>query len=249
MNTPLPPKPELRIAQLVPNMMTVAAICAGLTAIRFAAQDNFKLAVQLVLLAAILDGLDGRVARLLKSESPMGAELDSLADFLNFGVATGLLVHFWAFSQTQNLGWIAVVIFALCCVLRLARFNVANKSEDPAPTHFVGVPAPAGAFLALLPLFASLGLAGGAALPAPLVGGWMIAVGFLMISRIPTLSPKSLKIRRGQVRYAYLGFICFLAALIGFPWITLMTAGIAYIISVLWTARKLSPSDENEQDI
>ncbi|WP_296763332.1 CDP-diacylglycerol--serine O-phosphatidyltransferase [Sediminimonas sp.] len=244
-----PAKPELRIAQLVPNMMTVAAICAGLTAIRFAAQGNFKLAVQLILLAAILDGLDGRVARLLKSESPMGAELDSLADFLNFGVATGLLVHFWAFSEAQNLGWIAVVVFALCCVLRLARFNVANKAEAPTLPHFTGVPAPAGAFLALLPVFGSLGLAGGAPLPATLVGGWMIAVGFLMVSRIPTLSPKSLKIRRGQVRYAYLGFICFLGALISFPWITLMTAGVAYIISVLWTARKMQPSDENEQDI
>ena len=249
MTAPRHSKPELRIAQLLPNMMTVAAICAGLTAIRFASLGNFKLAVQLILLAAILDGLDGRVARLLKSESPMGAELDSLADFLNFGVATALLVHFWAFSDTPNLGWIAVVVYALCCVMRLARFNVANKSDTPAPAHFTGVPAPAGAFLALLPLFGSLGLAGGAPPHPALVGGWMIAVGVLMISRVPTLSPKSLKIRRGQVRYAYLGFICFLGALIGFPWVTLMTAGLAYMVSVAWAVRRLSPSDENEQDI
>ncbi|MDR9485298.1 MULTISPECIES: CDP-diacylglycerol--serine O-phosphatidyltransferase [Sediminimonas] len=243
------PKRELRIVQLLPNMMTVAAICAGLTAIRFASQGNFKLAVQLILLAAILDGLDGRLARLLKSESPMGAELDSLADFQNFGIATGLLIYFWAFQDMHNLGWIAVVVYALCCVLRLARFNVSNKSDEPAPAHFIGVPAPAGAFLALLPVFASLAMANDALFPAPVVGAWIIAIGFLMISRVPTLSLKALMIRRGQVRYAYVAFICFLGALIGFPWLTLTGLGFAYMISVAWTWRRHSPTAEDEQDI
>ncbi len=243
------PKRELRIIQLLPNMMTVAAICAGLTAIRFASQGNFKLAVQLILLAAILDGLDGRLARLLKSESPMGAELDSLADFLNFGVATGLLIYFWAFQDLHNLGWIAVVVYALCCVLRLARFNVSNKSDVPAPAHFIGVPAPAGAFLAMLPVFGALALGDDAPFPAPVVGAWIIAIGFLMISRVPTLSLKSLIIKRGQVRLAYVAFICFLGALIGFPWVTLSALGVAYMGSVAWTWRRLSPTSDDEQDI
>ncbi|TMV38184.1 phosphatidylcholine/phosphatidylserine synthase, partial [Thioclava sp. BHET1] len=142
------------------NLMTVAAICAGLSAIRFAIHGHYELAVQLILVASVLDGLDGRLARMLKSESAIGAELDSLADFLNFGVAPGLLIYLWGFGEFQNQGWVAVVIYAVCCVMRLARFNVGNKSEisDTPKRFFTGVPAPAGAFLALLPLFAAFAL-------------------------------------------------------------------------------------------
>jgi CDP-diacylglycerol--serine O-phosphatidyltransferase len=148
---------ELPLTSLLPNLVTVAAICAGLTAIRFSLQHNYVVAVQLIIVAAVFDGLDGRLARMLKSETPLGAELDSLADFLNFGVAPGILLYVWAFAELRDEGWVAVVIYAVCCVLRLARFNVDSKAatEGAEKRFFTGVPAPAGAFLALLPIFAS----------------------------------------------------------------------------------------------
>ncbi len=239
----LPPvrsRREMPIVQLLPNLVTVAAICAGLTAIRYATGGNFTVAVQLILLAAVLDGIDGGLARLLKSASALGAELDSLADFLNFGIAPALLVYFWAFQEMGNLGWIAVVIYALCCVLRLARFNVGSKastSEKPA-SHFEGVPSPAGAFLVLLPLFIDRALPGFPDIPDAVIALYMLGVGLLMISRLSTWSLKSLTIRRENVRYVYVGFVCFLAALISYPWITLMLMDLLYLASLVWAWRQ-----------
>lgn len=237
---PVRSRRELPIVQLLPNLVTVAAICAGLTAIRFATAGNFTVAVQLVLLAAVLDGLDGSLARLLKSASALGAELDSLADFLNFGIAPALLMYFWAFKDMGNLGWIAVVIYALCCVLRLARFNVGTKTSetDKPASHFEGVPSPAGALLVLLPLFIDRALPGMPAIPDTLVALYMLGVGLLMIGRLPTWSLKSLTIRRENVRYLYVGFVCFLAALISFPWETLMVLDLLYLLSLLWAWRQ-----------
>jgi CDP-diacylglycerol--serine O-phosphatidyltransferase len=237
---PVRSRRELPIVQLLPNLVTVGAICAGLTAIRYATAGNFTVAVQLVLLAAVLDGLDGSLARLLKSASALGAELDSLADFLNFGIAPALLMYFWAFKDMGNLGWIAVVIYALCCVLRLARFNVGTKtSESDKPArHFEGVPSPAGALLVLLPLFIDRALPGAPAIPDAVVALYMLGVGLLMISRLPTWSLKSLTIRRENVRYLYVGFVCFLAALISFPWVTLMMMDLLYLLSLLWAFRQ-----------
>jgi CDP-diacylglycerol---serine O-phosphatidyltransferase len=241
---PIPPvrsRRELPIVQLLPNLVTVGAICAGLTAIRYATAGNFTVAVQLVLLAAVLDGIDGGLARLLKSASALGAELDSLADFLNFGIAPALLMYFWAFKDMGNLGWIAVVIYALCCVLRLARFNVgskANEGEKPA-RHFEGVPSPAGALLVLLPLFIDRALPQMPDIPDAVIALYMLGVGLLMISRLPTWSLKSLTIRRENVRFLYVGFVCFLAALISFPWMTLMLMDLFYLASLLWAWRRL----------
>jgi CDP-diacylglycerol--serine O-phosphatidyltransferase len=237
---PVRSRRELPIVQLLPNLVTVAAICAGLTAIRYATSGNFTVAVQLLLLAAVLDGLDGSLARLLKSASALGAELDSLADFLNFGIAPALLMYFWAFKDMGNLGWIAVVIYALCCVLRLARFNVGTKtSESDKPArHFEGVPSPAGALLVMLPLFIDRALPGAPTIPDAVVGLYMLAVGLLMISRLPTWSLKSLTIRRENVRFLYVGFVCFLAALISFPWVTLMVMDLLYLLSLIWAWRQ-----------
>lgn len=237
---PVRSRRELPIVQLLPNLVTVGAICAGLTAIRYATSGNFNVAVQLLLLAAVLDGLDGSLARLLKSASALGAELDSLADFLNFGIAPALLMYFWAFKDMGNLGWIAVVIYALCCVLRLARFNVGTKtSESDKPArHFEGVPSPAGALLVMLPLFIDRALPGAPTIPDAVVGLYMLAVGLLMISRLPTWSLKSLTIRRENVRFLYVGFVCFLAALISFPWVTLMVMDLLYLASLLWAWRQ-----------
>ncbi|PWE33188.1 CDP-diacylglycerol--serine O-phosphatidyltransferase [Maritimibacter sp. 55A14] len=235
---------ELPLFQFIPNLVTVGAICAGLTAIRFAAGGNFGVAVQLVLLAALLDGLDGHLARLLRSESALGAELDSLADFLSFGVAPALLMYFWAFGEMRNAGWIAVVIYALCCVLRLARFNVSSKSKPKGlpDKHFTGVPSPAGACLVLLPIFLWFMLGEDIRLPRGIIALHMVGVGLLMISRIPTYSLKSLNIRREHVPYLYIGFVCFLAALLSFPWAMLVALDIAYLGSVVWTWRRVKPA-------
>ncbi len=167
-------KSEFAIFQLLPNMLTIGAICAGLTAIRFGVQGNYLLAVQLILVASVLDGLDGRLARLLGADSKMGAELDSLADFLNFGVAPALIVYFWALQDVRGAGWIAALVYAVCCVVRLARFNVAGKSEEAeegSGEFFVGVPAPAGALLVMLPMYLSFAFDDARLLPSAVNGG------------------------------------------------------------------------------
>lgn len=230
------PKSEIAVIQLLPNMLTVTAICAGLTAIRFGVSGNYVLAVQLILAACVLDGLDGRLARILNSDSSMGAELDSLADFLNFGVAPPLVLYFWALEDTRRFGWLAVLVFAVCCVVRLARFNVSAKSDEPKTNgdFFVGIPSPAGAMLVMMPMFASFAFGGGPVLPPVLLCFYMAAVGLLLISRIPTWSFKSTKISRDNVKYFLVGFALVGAAVLTYAWITLLVLCFAYVIGVLW---------------
>ncbi|MGV6850329.1 MAG: CDP-diacylglycerol--serine O-phosphatidyltransferase [Marinibacterium sp.] len=223
--------------QLIPNMLTIAAICAGLSAIRFGVQGNYELAVLLIVAAGILDGLDGKIARLLGSDSKIGAELDSLADFLNFGVAPPLVIYLWALQDMGGAAWISVLVYAICCVLRLARFNVDQKADgdDPAPdTHFVGVPSPAGALLVLLPMTASFAFANQPLLPDTLICAHMVLVGLAMISRIPTWSLKRVRISRGNIKFFLLGFTFIGAALLTFAWITLVILSIGYIGMVIW---------------
>lgn len=227
------------IVNLLPNLLTIVAICAGLTAIRLGFQGDFERAVQLILVACVLDGIDGRLARLLKCESQMGAELDSLADFVNFGVAPALMTYAWAFQDMRNEGWIAVLIYSVCCVIRLARFNVGNKSEmDKSDSNFfVGVPSPAGALLVLLPMFVSFLFSDATFVPAGLVAIYMISIGLLMISRIPTWSFKIMTIPREKVKYLFIGFVIIVAALLTYPWITLVVLDLSYIAGVLWAAK------------
>lgn len=241
-----PIRRDFSLLQLLPNILTVTAICAGLTSIRFGVQGNYLLAVELIFFAALLDGVDGSLARLLKSNSRMGAELDSLADFLNFGVAPGLLVYFWALQDMRSAGWIPVLALAVCCVLRLARFNVAMKSEDdeaaapgPAlpPGYFMGVPSPAGALLAMLPMYVSFaftapGDAHEPVLPGLVICAWLIAVGLLMISRIPTWSLKAARIGRENVKFVLVGIAVAGGALLSFPWETLILLCLAYAAMV-----------------
>jgi CDP-diacylglycerol--serine O-phosphatidyltransferase len=238
------PKPrELSLTQLVPNLMTISAMCSGLTGIRFAVDGQFPWAVAMILLAAVLDGLDGRVARLLKSESEMGAELDSFVDFVNFGVATGLIVYLWGLAGQQSGGWIATLLYASCCMLRLARFNIGNradKAEGEVAATFTGVPAPAGAMLALLPLYVAF-IWPGAVVPPFVLMLWILLVGGLMISRIPTPSFKSVTVLAENVRFVVVGFVTLVAALLTFPWQTMLAIDLAYIAIVLkslWQFRK-----------
>lgn len=241
MSDPQPPTPrDFSLLQLLPNILTVTAICAGLSAIRFGVQGNYVLAVQLIVAACVLDGVDGHLARLLKSDSKMGAELDSLADFVNFGVAPPLVLYFWALQDMRSAGWLAVLFFAICCVLRLARFNVASREPQAAdprvpPAYFTGIPSPAGALLVLLPMSVSFAFANGPLLPDIAVCLHMGAIGLLMISRVPTWSIKALRIHRAQVPYVTLGIVLLAAALLTFAWITLVILCFAYIATVVWT--------------
>src|ERR1700727_439438 len=181
---------------LVPNVITLLAICAGLTAIRLSTEGHMQLAVAAIVFAAVLDGLDGRVARMIKGQSKFGAELDSLADFVNFGVAPGLILYFWQLHELGNAGWIAAMIFAISGGLGLARFNAAI--DDPnkpafAANYFTGVPAPAGAIAVLLPIYlAFLGLP---AWPVILTAAYTLVIGFLMVSRLPVFSGKMVRMR------------------------------------------------------
>lgn len=229
------PRARLPLVQLLPNAMTLAALCAGLTAIRFAIQDKFDAAVALILLAAILDGLDGRLARHLSSESRMGAELDSLCDFVDFGVAPALVIHLWAYDGAAGLGWIAALFYAVACALRLARFNVGIA--DPASLGqprktFSGVPSPAAAMLALLPLFVSH-LVPGAVLPGSLVALWLVIVAGLMVTRMPTPAPGPLRIRQSQAPLLLLGLVALGAALLTYPWLTLVIFDLGYLALLL----------------
>lgn len=242
------PNDKLTLIQLIPNMLTVAAICAGLTAIRLGMQGNYEWAVKLILLAAILDGLDGRIARLLKSDSKMGAELDSLADFLNFGVAPGLLLYTWALDDTRGVGWIAVLFFAVCCVLRLARFNVTRKEETEGDNaYFIGIPSPAGAMLVMLPMFGSFALGQGPLVPDLFLALWMGLIGFLMISNVPTWSFKKTRIPRVSVRYFLVGFAVVGAAVLSYAWITLVLLSLLYIATVIWQLLRL-PKTRSPRD-
>lgn len=208
---------------LAPNLITLLALCSGITAIRMAIEDRYELAVAAIIFAIVLDALDGRVARLLKGVSKFGAELDSLADFVNFGVAPAIVIYLWSLQSLKSFGWIVCLVLAICCAARLARFNVALEDPDkPAWQNgfFKGVPAPAGAGLALMPMYLGfLGLIDGKTL-APAILLYTGAVGFLMISSIPTLSGKGSgqRIRRDLVLPLMLITVLFVSLLVSFPW-------------------------------
>jgi CDP-diacylglycerol--serine O-phosphatidyltransferase len=211
------------------------ALCAGLTSIRFGLDEKFELAVVAITVAAILDGLDGRVARLLKGTTKFGAELDSLSDFLCFGVAPVLLLYLWTLNGLGGLGWIVVLGFAVCCALRLARFNVALEDPDkPAWTanYFVGVPSPAAAGLVMLPLYLSfIGIDFLRDVPV-LVAAYVAGIAFLMVSKVPSFSGKRLgmRVRRDEMLPVLLGVALSVAVLFSYPWITLSVLVAAYLV-------------------
>ncbi|MBB4859007.1 CDP-diacylglycerol--serine O-phosphatidyltransferase [Novosphingobium chloroacetimidivorans] len=223
---------SLSLRALVPNAITAAALCSGLTGIRFAIAGDFEKSVQAVILAGLLDGIDGRAARLLKAQSRFGAELDSLADSISFGVAPALIVYLWSLREQPSFGWIAALAFAICCVLRLARFNARLDSLDQPHKQagfLTGVPAPVGAGLAFLPIY--IWLASGReefAHPGG-VGIWMLLVAFLLISNLPTFSWSRVR-PPNHLRIGLLALIGLLmAALLTEPWLTLAGITLAYL--------------------
>lgn len=230
------------VRTLLPNMITLLALCAGLTAIRMAAEGKLEWALAGIVFAAALDGIDGRVARLLKGTSRFGAELDSLADFVNFGVAPGIVLYFWGLHDLKSAGWIVAMVFALCCGLRLARFNVAIDDPDRpafAANFFVGMPAPAGAITVLLPIYLHLL---GVPMPAWSVSValvYTLLIAFIMVSRLPVFSGKKwgTRIAPDLVPPVIILFVLFVALLISYPWAVLTIGTLAFLASLPFGVR------------
>ncbi len=229
---------QVPIRMLVPNLFTLIGLAAGLTAIRLAIEGRYELALAAIIFAAALDGVDGRVARMLKASSRFGAELDSLADFVNFGVAPAILLFTWEQWGTphfRGLGWIAVLLFAIACGLRLARFNSMLDEERPRwqSNYFTGVPAPAGAIAVLLPVYVDgLGLVGlKDGVSVYFVLAYTLLIAFLMVSTIPTFSGKLAgeRISREMVLPAFFALCGLLALLVTYPYATMTAVTIAYL--------------------
>lgn len=222
----------LSMRAIVPNAITAAALCAGLTGIRFAMAGDFEKSVQAVILAGLLDGIDGRAARLLKAQTRFGAELDSLADSISFGVAPALIIYLWTLHQLPSLGWIAALAFAICCVLRLARFNARLDMLDQPHKQagfLTGVPAPLGAGLAFLPIYLWIATGIPEFANELAVSVWMVLIAFLMISSLPTLSWSKLQPPRA-IRLGVLALVGLtVAALLTEPWYTLAVLTLAYL--------------------
>lgn len=236
---PAPPSRRRRfkpipVRTLLPNLITLLALCAGLTAIRVAVENNIQLALAAIVFAALLDGIDGRVARMLKGTSRFGAELDSLADFVNFGVAPALILYFWGLHELKSAGWIAAMVLAICAGLRLARFNV--MIDDPnkpawADNFFTGIPAPAGAITVLLPIYLDLlGLSSGR------IGVWLtftytLIIALLMVSRLPVFSGKRVgkRVPPEMVLPVFVLVVLFFALLISYPWEVLTIGALVYL--------------------
>ena len=228
---------QLPVRTLVPNSLTVLALCAGLTAIRFAIEGRFEAAVAAIIIASVFDALDGRIARMLRGSTRFGAELDSLTDFVNFGVAPVVILYLWSLGEIGGLGWIAVLGFSVCCALRLARFNVALEDPDKpvwAGNYFVGVPSPAAAGLVMMPLYLSfVGVEWVKETPL-LIAALVLVIAFLMVSQIPTFSGKrmGLRIRRDMVLPVLLLVGMSAAVILNFPWIAFTGLGAIYLASI-----------------
>ena len=230
---------DIPLRTLFPNILTLLAICSGLTAIRFAIEMRIEMALGAIVLAAFLDGIDGRVARFLKSTSRFGAEMDSLADFVNFGVAPAMILYFTLLKEVSPFGWVAALLYAMCACLRLARFNIqleAPKGPKWKNDFFVGMPAPAAAMVVLLPIYISLL---GVEITFGfdfLVAVYVIFVGFLMVSNFPTYSGKNLgeNIPRNVALPMILVSVLVIAILLSYPWETLVLVVLAYLGSIPW---------------
>ncbi len=228
------------LVRIIPNAITITALCTGLSAIRFALLERWELAVSLILIAAILDALDGRIARFLRADSHFGAELDSLSDFISFGVAPAVVIYLYSLHLWKGTGWALTLFFSTCMALRLARFNTSMDTPKPdwIKQFSIGVPAPAGAFLALLPLMVSFAHEESFQNFPFLFAFSILISGLLMISRIPTFVLKNSRIPHRYVRLLLMAVAIFMAALFSAPWWTLSIGAILYLLSIpvsFWT--------------
>ena len=220
---------------MAPNAVTALALCSGLTGVRFAIDGDWEKALAAIIIAGVLDGMDGRIARLLRAQSKFGEELDSLSDNVAFGTAPALILFLWSLQYAPKFGWVAALALAVCCALRLARFNAridATEQPHKSAGFNTGVPAPAGAGLAFLPLFAWL-VTGSAWFQAWfVVMPWVVFVALLMISSIPTYSWSSVRIRSGWRLFALAGIALLGAALLTAPWHTLLAVTALYLVMI-----------------
>lgn len=217
---------------MIPNAITLLALCFGLTGVSFAIGGEWEKALGAVVFAGVLDGFDGRIARLLKAQSKFGAELDSLSDNIAFGTAPALILFLWSLQTAPRFGWIAALALAVCCALRLARFNARIDSDEQphkSAGFNTGVPAPAGAGLAFVPIFLWLVTAENLFRSWVIVLPWTLFVAALMISSLPTYSWTSIRIRSGWRLFALAGVALLGAALIRAPWITLLSVALVYL--------------------
>ncbi len=246
--------------RMIPNILTMLGLCAGLTAMRFALEGRFGAAAVAILVAACIDGLDGRIARLLKATSRFGAEFDSLADFLCFGVAPSFVLYMWSLDSLRGFGFVPCLMFSVCMALRLARFNAAlDAGPHPAYTYnfFTGVPAPAGAGLVLFPLFTGLearalgwdwlhAIVQSPAFTAPM----LVGTALLLVSTLPVWSFKNFKVPKEYVLPTFLGVGLYAAILIADPWAALALGGLIYLAMLPFSARsyrRLKAAAEAEQ--
>ncbi|HZH07752.1 MAG TPA: phosphatidylcholine/phosphatidylserine synthase [Lautropia sp.] len=236
-----PPPPGLPLRAVLPNAITLVALCLGLTAVRFAFAQEWANAIAMVVIAGVLDGFDGRIARLLKAQSRFGAELDSLADNISFGTVPALILFAWVAAgadlskSVTNFLWLAVLALAVCCALRLARFNSRIDSEwqpHKSAGFNTGVPAPAGAGLSFLPIYLWLVTGNDWFQDWRLVLPWTLFIAVLMISALPTYGWASFRIRRSVRLFALLGMALLVASLAVEPWVTLAAISLVYLATI-----------------
>jgi CDP-diacylglycerol--serine O-phosphatidyltransferase len=232
---------SLPIIRLFPNIVTIIGLCFGLFALKYAIAERWEMAVIFILVAAVIDGVDGRLARLLNASSDFGAQLDSLADFFNFGIAPALVLYMWKTHEIVGFGWAVTLFFIISMALRLARFNssLADDTRDKEldDRFFTGVPAPCGAGLCLIPLTITFFFQQSVGtknfeIDAIYVIIFMAVIGLLMVSRIPTISIKKMKIRRDMISFATAGVALFVIAVIIEPWFFLPLLGLLYLLTI-----------------
>lgn len=232
--------PSSPLVKIIPNVITITALCFGLSAIRFADLGEWEKAVALIIIAAVLDGMDGRIARLLHADSDFGVQLDSLSDFLSFGIAPAILIYMYSLKEWGNIGWGICLFFVTCQALRLARFNTHAGSGEKKPewqvNFSVGVPAPAGAGLAMIPIMVHFALRNQGIedyhLPQWVLALFMLVSAALMASRVPAFVPKNIRAHPKSARIILIIVAIFMAALISVPWMTLSITGILYLLSL-----------------
>lgn len=239
------------LRKLFPNLITIAGLCCGMSAIRFALIDRWEICVAFLFAAALIDGLDGGAARLLRATSMFGAQLDSLSDFLCFGVAPALVIYMWQLEDIKRFGWAVVLFYAVCCALRLARFNTAIVEEKQASWEkrfFVGIPSPAAGVLILIPLMLAIESDMEFIISPWVIAVHMLVIGSLMVSRVPTFAAKNIRIPANYIVPVMLGCALLLVAMIVEPWKVLIFLGVAYLISIPFSCvlhRKLARSADH----
>ena len=226
--------PSKKTRYLLPNILTLGGVCLGISSIKFSIDGNYSLAVIFILLAAILDALDGRIARLIKGTSEFGKELDSLTDFVSFGIAPVFILYFWGLNNYGKLGWAITLIYSVCCVLRLARFNLTKIDNKQLwkSNYFEGVPAPAGGILILMPLFFELSNLNLSFNIKNLTPYFTVLIAILLVSKIPTLSLKKISISPKATVFILLGIGIIFISLLYYTFETLLALSIVYLISI-----------------